>query len=172
MTRRAVRVSESSEMTFSAKLMIGVSKLCSKRIAYNVSRRSIALGSTSDNFAGERTKSYIQQRLNLGYDRNREKTNSSKFNSVIATQAMLFGLFGPDKSEEEDVPEFILNIKRSILMIRVNIMTAAIRSRRFSLSFKLIRSTFLLFRKENTTRPSKCFIWLFERLKRSRTTTR
>ncbi|XP_048508334.1 tetratricopeptide repeat protein 19 homolog, mitochondrial isoform X1 [Athalia rosae] len=48
--------------------------------------------------------------------RGRQKSNH-RFKFIITTNAMFFGLFEPDKSDDE-TPDIIMTIKRSILMIQ------------------------------------------------------
>lgn len=105
-------------MTFSGKLLFGISKLFRKRIIYNGSDATKGLGSVWNSYTGNKySHTQIREHETYGRRSNGEKSNPNlKF--IIAANAMFFGLFEPEKTNEEQIPDLITTIKRSILMIQ------------------------------------------------------
>ncbi|XP_015510846.1 tetratricopeptide repeat protein 19 homolog, mitochondrial isoform X1 [Neodiprion lecontei] len=98
------------------KLLFSALKLCGRRIVYNLGSNGPV--SSWIRCAGNRNfRRWIPQLGTIRQHHNRHNSNNGlKF--VIGGNAMFFGLFGSDESDDEKVPDFIMTMKRSILMIQ------------------------------------------------------
>ncbi|XP_046736144.1 tetratricopeptide repeat protein 19 homolog, mitochondrial [Diprion similis] len=100
----------------SEKLLFGILKLCGRRIAYNSG--SYRPGSSWIRCAGNRNfRRCVPDLETIRQHHNRQKSNH-RLQFIVGGNALFFGLFGPDESDDEKIPDYIMTMKRSIVMIQ------------------------------------------------------